>query len=134
MGLGYTEILLILVIILVFIGPKRLPDLARALGKGFAEFRRATDELKGEFRSTIQVEEFEEIKAYGKQASQMIDHAAKMDAAALFEDKPAGAISRTSTASHDHHKEELVDSKAEPRDGDSMDSTGTVTSDENKTV
>jgi Tat protein translocase TatB subunit len=48
-GIGFPELLLIAVIALVVIGPKRLPDLARALGRGFAEFRRATDELKQSF-------------------------------------------------------------------------------------
>jgi TatA/E family protein of Tat protein translocase len=35
---------------LIVLGPKKLPELARALGKGMAEFRRATDELKDEFK------------------------------------------------------------------------------------
>jgi Tat protein translocase TatB subunit len=48
-GIGFPELLLIAVLALVVIGPKRLPDLARALGRGFAEFRRATDELKQSF-------------------------------------------------------------------------------------
>jgi len=48
-GFGFPELLLILAIALVVIGPKRLPDLARALGRGFAEFKRATDELKTSF-------------------------------------------------------------------------------------
>jgi len=48
-GFGFPELLLICAIALVVIGPKRLPDLARALGRGFAEFKRATDELKSSF-------------------------------------------------------------------------------------
>ena len=44
------ELLLILAVALIVLGPKKLPELARALGKGMAEFRRATDELKEEFR------------------------------------------------------------------------------------
>jgi len=48
-GFGFPELLLIMAIALVVIGPKRLPDLARALGRGFAEFKRATDELKTSF-------------------------------------------------------------------------------------
>lgn len=35
---------------LIVLGPKKLPELAKTLGKGLAEFRRATDELKDEFR------------------------------------------------------------------------------------
>ena len=49
-GIGMPELLLILAVALIVLGPKKLPELARALGKGLAEFRRATDELKDEFR------------------------------------------------------------------------------------
>ncbi|MBW2093105.1 MAG: twin-arginine translocase subunit TatB [Deltaproteobacteria bacterium] len=45
-GIGTQELLIILVIALVVIGPKHLPDMAKALGRGIGEFRRATDELK----------------------------------------------------------------------------------------
>lgn len=49
-GIGMPELLLILGLALIVLGPKKLPDLAKALGKGLAEFRRATDDLKEEFR------------------------------------------------------------------------------------
>jgi Tat protein translocase TatB subunit len=49
-GIGMPELLVILVLALIVLGPKKLPELARALGKGMAELRRATDELKDEFR------------------------------------------------------------------------------------
>lgn len=45
-GIGMPELLLIMALALVFIGPKKLPDIARALGKGMREFRHATDDLK----------------------------------------------------------------------------------------
>lgn len=48
-GIGFPELLLILAIALIVLGPKRLPDLARALGRGFSEFKRATEELKQTF-------------------------------------------------------------------------------------
>jgi TatA/E family protein of Tat protein translocase len=48
-GVGMPELIIIFLIALIIIGPKRLPDLARALGKGLAEFRRATNELKASF-------------------------------------------------------------------------------------
>ncbi len=51
-GIGMTEMLLIAALALIVLGPKKLPDLARSLGKGFAEFKRATNELK----NTIEVE------------------------------------------------------------------------------
>jgi Tat protein translocase TatB subunit len=48
-GIGMTELLVILVIGLIVLGPKRLPELARSLGKGLAEFRRASTDLRREF-------------------------------------------------------------------------------------
>jgi TatA/E family protein of Tat protein translocase len=45
-GLGMPELLVILAVALIVIGPKRLPDIARALGKGMREFRKATNEIK----------------------------------------------------------------------------------------
>jgi len=45
-GIGMPELIIILVIALIVIGPKKLPDLAKALGKGMAEFKKATQEIK----------------------------------------------------------------------------------------
>jgi Tat protein translocase TatB subunit len=59
-GLGVSELLLIAAIALIFIGPQKLPDLARALGRGFAEFKRATDEMKGSFAEEIRNSEARE--------------------------------------------------------------------------
>ena len=44
-----TELLVILVVGLLVLGPKRLPDLARSLGRGLAEFRRASTDIRKEF-------------------------------------------------------------------------------------
>lgn len=49
-GIGMPELLLILALALIVLGPRKLPEIARALGKGMAEFRRATDELKDELK------------------------------------------------------------------------------------
>lgn len=53
-GIGMPELVLILALALIVLGPRRLPEIARALGKGLAEFRRATDELKDELRQVEQ--------------------------------------------------------------------------------
>lgn len=45
-GIGMPEIIVILVIALIVIGPQKLPELARSLGKGLAEFKRATDDFR----------------------------------------------------------------------------------------
>ncbi len=64
-GIGMTEMLIICGLALVILGPKKLPDVARSLGKGFAEFKRATNELK----STIDME----IKADEKRHNESIE-------------------------------------------------------------
>jgi len=43
------ELLVILVLGLLLLGPKKLPELARSLGRGLAEFRRASSEMRREF-------------------------------------------------------------------------------------
>ena len=48
-GIGMTELLVIFVIGLLVLGPKRLPELARSLGRGLAEFRRASLDVRKEF-------------------------------------------------------------------------------------
>ncbi len=45
-GMGMPEILLILAIALIIIGPKKLPDLAKSLGRALGEFKSATNDLK----------------------------------------------------------------------------------------
>jgi len=50
-GIGVPELLVILVVALIVLGPKRLPDVAKALGKGLAEFRKATADLTDELRN-----------------------------------------------------------------------------------
>jgi len=46
LGVGLTEILLILLVALIFIGPERLPELAERLGKGLAKLRAEADILQ----------------------------------------------------------------------------------------
>jgi sec-independent protein translocase protein TatB len=58
-GIGMPELIVILVMALLVIGPKKLPDLARALGKGMAELKKATQEVK----DSLEVDEsFKEMK------------------------------------------------------------------------
>ena len=55
-GIGLPELLIILVIALIVFGPKKLPDLAKSLGRGLAEFKRATEDLKSNIGSDLRVD------------------------------------------------------------------------------
>jgi len=59
-GIGFQEMLIILVVVLIFFGPKRLPDLAKSLGKGIAEFKKASDEVRRGIDEAVREEEPEE--------------------------------------------------------------------------
>lgn len=45
-GIGMPEMIVILVIALIVIGPHKLPELAKSLGKGLAEFKKASDDFQ----------------------------------------------------------------------------------------
>jgi TatA/E family protein of Tat protein translocase len=58
-GIGMPEMILILAIALVVIGPKKLPDLAKSLGRAMREFKKATNE----FKETMHIDsEMEDVK------------------------------------------------------------------------
>ena len=44
--IGFPELIVIMVIALIVLGPNKLPDIAKALGKGMVKFRKATQEMK----------------------------------------------------------------------------------------
>jgi TatA/E family protein of Tat protein translocase len=81
-GLGSTELIFILVVALIFFGPRKLPQLARSMGKGLSEFRKASDDFKRTWEREVALEgaraednsvlEVEQEQA-GYQASQSVD-------------------------------------------------------------
>ena len=57
MSLGFGEILVIMFIILLLFGAKKLPELARGLGQGMREFKKATTEIQDELKSAANMDE-----------------------------------------------------------------------------
>ena len=56
-NIGTTELILILVVILLLFGAKRLPELARGLGKSMQEFKKASREVEENFRDALDDDE-----------------------------------------------------------------------------
>lgn len=80
-GIGMPEMIVILVIALIVIGPQKLPDLAKSLGKGLAEFKRATED----FRQGVE----EEAKASDEKERLAQEAAVKEDALKTAADEEA---------------------------------------------
>lgn len=55
-NLGFQEILIIFVIALIIFGPRKLPEIGKTLGRGLAEFRKATTDLKTSWEEEVRAE------------------------------------------------------------------------------
>jgi sec-independent protein translocase protein TatB len=69
-GLSFGEVLVILVVALLVLGPSGLPKLARTLGKGMREFRQATGELRSAFEG-----EFYKLDREAKDVARAVEEA-----------------------------------------------------------
>lgn len=58
-SLGSTELFFILIMALVFFGPRKLPQLSRTLGKNLAEFRRASEDFKRTWEREVALEDLQ---------------------------------------------------------------------------
>jgi sec-independent protein translocase protein TatB len=79
-GIGVPELLVIMVVALVVLGPKRLPEVAKALGRALSEFRRATSDLSEEL-SNAQIMLEEEVHQAERASRAAPQQAAQQQAA-----------------------------------------------------
>jgi len=86
-GIGMPEMIVILVIALVVIGPQKLPELAKSLGRGLAEFKKAADDLRQGVESEAKVSE-EKTRAPEEKERAASERAAKVEEP-LKSDQPA---------------------------------------------
>jgi Tat protein translocase TatB subunit len=56
-GIGMQELIIIAIIALIIVGPNKLPDLAKSLGKGFRDFKRATEDVTEDIKDTLKADE-----------------------------------------------------------------------------
>jgi len=87
-GIGSTELLVILVVALIVIGPSKLPDIMRTLGKGMAEFKRMSNDVKSTLEAEVDRAEREDRQAEAKK--QLYPEPAAAEAA-----KPESAAAET---------------------------------------
>ena len=109
-GIGTPELLVILAVALIVIGPKKLPDLAKSLGRALGEFKRATNDLKQSIEQETGLDEVRKDFAGVKQ-----DVLSSMDPA---------TVKDTSASPADSVSGELPSVlESEPTDGDASPDT-----------
>lgn len=135
-GIGMPEMILILAVALIVIGPKKLPDLARSLGKAMGEFKKATSDLKESMQIDTELKEvksaFDDIgkPAPAKEAgdgnaseNEKLADEAEITLAAEADDAQSGDSMERLKAAFDRR----TPNEAEPSDGAPTDNEPTET-------
>jgi sec-independent protein translocase protein TatB len=138
-GIGMPELILILAIALIVIGPKKLPDLAKSLGRAMREFKKATNEFKEtlqidedltdvknafdglnkDIKDSISPEESAEFKR--PDASQATEEKTDGSEKEAREDEPDNKIENVKTASDELKKTDEAGEKKQPQEGSGND-------------
>lgn len=82
-GIGMPELIIIMVIALIVIGPQKLPELAKSLGKGLAEFKKASDDFKRSIEAEARTPEEKEHLAKLAEAKEQAEADKQKEAEAL---------------------------------------------------
>ena len=111
-GMGMPELIIILVIALIVIGPSKLPDMARALGKGMAEFKKATQDIK----ESLDVEEVEE--GFKEAKEDLVDSISGLDKPMDLETSKTDEEKKQKPKDYDEILEDYEKSKSDPKQGE----------------
>jgi len=105
-GIGMPEMLLILAVALIVIGPKKLPDLAKSLGRAMGEFKKATSEIK----ESIGVDaDFKEVKESFTDMGKDLKSTVSFDNVDEYKPDPDKATDNATSASSDLQSREASD-------------------------
>ena len=94
-SLGWQEIIVIFIIALIVFGPRKLPELGKTLGKGLAEFKKASNELKQTWEDEVRLDKEKEemsqiLKETSVQASEILkDESSSAETSAEKAETPA---------------------------------------------
>lgn len=101
LGIGGWEMVLILTVVLILFGAKRLPELAKGLGHGIKEFKKATSDVTDEIRRSVEEDPYQQPRHTPKE----IDYAQEQKTTAPAPDAPTvartdsnGPVSKTDSS------------------------------------
>jgi Tat protein translocase TatB subunit len=117
-GIGMPELLLLLAIALIVVGPKKLPELAKALGRGIAEFKKATNEIKESLETNT---EFSELKQSFDDIQETVVDATLPSTTS--EDLDAEEASTATTTSDQENEEDLELASVNSDDAEEQETT-----------
>lgn len=104
-GIGMPEMLLILAIALIVIGPKKLPDLAKSLGRAMGEFKKATSEIKQSIGADA---DFKEVKETFTDIQKDIRGTVSFDNIEEYQPDPDKSVDRPTSTSPDFQNRETA--------------------------
>ena len=119
-GIGMPELLLLLAIALIVVGPKKLPELAKALGRGIAEFKKATNELKESLETNT---EFSELKQSFDDIQETVVDATLPSTPS--EESDSEEVSTATTASDQENEEDIERASVSSDDVEEQETTPT---------
>ena len=117
-GIGMPELLLLLAIALIVVGPKKLPELAKALGRGFAEFKKATSDLKESLDTST---DFTELKQSFDDIQETVVDATL--ASTPSEELDAKEVSTATTTSDQENEEDFELASVSSDDAEEQETT-----------
>lgn len=93
-SIGFSEIMVVLVIALVILGPDRLPDAARTVGKWYGQFKRMTGDLQGEVQGVVD----EVVQPFNAAIQEGLDSGTETATSSQAETNEVGAGAKASTS------------------------------------
>lgn len=125
--LGFWEIAFILVLALLIVGPKRLPEFGRTIGRGLGEFRRASNDLKRTINTEIELAETDDQTPRSRRPSLGDEEETSAPPSRVV--KPAPGAVAVGSEAEAGETDAAASSTAGPSDPESQTESASVSSD-----